>query len=187
MASWSEPTGIHSTLQNSLPCHPLPHTPQCSHSASRINPVTRHTHSTICTAHITLKGPELRHLPFLQPLPAVRKGITIVRADRLSVHRLHQTGTVVRVPPHLTLSSPHPERPWFCWLVNSSGGHMIKKELTGGEWKALKNNKTRSELVEKLTIVILQDTIRPSRSKSSFTTHVLHLLFVYRKKTLVKG
>ena len=58
---------------------------------------------------------------------------------------------------------------------------MIKKELTGGEWKALKNNKTRSELVEKLTIVILQDTIRPSRSKSSFTTHVLHLLFVYRK------
>ena len=128
MASWSEPEGIHSTLQNSLPYHPLPHTPQYSHSASRINPATRHTHSTTRTTHVTLKGPELRHLPVLTTSSCCLEGHNNRKGRQVICPlTVHQTGTVVRVPHHLTLSSTHPERPWLCWLVNSPGVHMIKK------------------------------------------------------------
>ena len=128
MASWSEPEGIRSNLQNSLPYHPLPHTPQYSHSASRINPATRHTHSTTRTAHITLKGPELRHLPVLTTSSCCLEGRNNRKGRQVICPlTVHHTGTVGRVPHHLTLSSTHPERPWFCWLVNSPGVHMIKK------------------------------------------------------------
>ena len=74
------------------------------------------------------KGPELRHLPVLTTSSCCLDGNNNSKGRQIiCLLTVHQTGTVVRVPHHLTLSSPHPERPWFCWLVNSPGAHMIKK------------------------------------------------------------